>query len=201
MSYRQIYTCDHCEKESNGAIYASIWGESDGEKGYTHTRIDGCSKEHLSLAVAKALGIGIDGKAVELLAAKDLQIAELTKQRDTEHGLAQLRAIEIDTWKKELTEARERIAELESRLDAAEVLQMARERIVLEDDPTGYFRGILDAVEASLTGPKKPTKPLVCPICHTIENHPVYIIETMPPSYEVKFCNGTKATFDEDPRK
>ena len=46
-----------------------------------------------------------------------------------------------------------------ARPDAAEVLQRVRERIVLEDDPAGYFRGILDAVEASLTGPKKPTKP------------------------------------------
>ena len=54
-----------------------------------------------------------------------------------------------------------RIAVLESRPDAAEVLQRVRERIVLEDDPAGYFRGILDAVEASLTGPKKPTKPAV----------------------------------------
>ena len=70
----------------------------------------------------------------------------------------------------------------------------------LEHWERNEWRAIGGAVAASLTGPEKPTKPLVCPICHTIGGHSVSILETDPPKYKVKFCNGTTATFDADPR-
>jgi hypothetical protein len=167
VSTKYVYICDHCGAECTDKFEFSLFG--DWRRGNTiPDNVHGCTRDHTILAVAKIVGIGADGKAVELLtlankriAALVDEVAKLTKQRDEEHGLAQLRAIEIDTWKKELGEARERIAELESRPDAAEVLQRVRDKLAHEDDPSGHFRGILDAEIDSLTGPKKPTKPVV----------------------------------------
>jgi hypothetical protein len=173
MSTKYVYICDHCGAECTDKFEFSLfgrWARKDAQ--YIPDNVHGCTREHTVLAVAKILGIGVDGKAVELLAAKDARIAELTKQRDEEHGLAQLRAIEIDTWKKELAEARERINELESRPDATEVLQKVRDRIyddgyrIYEDDSNAMSVidtacAMIDAEFASLTGPKKPTKPVI----------------------------------------
>jgi hypothetical protein len=55
-----------------------------------------------------------DPERIETIELQRKRIVELEKQRDDECGLSNLRSFEIDTWKKELAEARAKIAELES---------------------------------------------------------------------------------------
>lgn len=43
--------------------------------------------------------------------------------------------------------------------NGAEALRRVRERLTIEDDPTGYFRSIIDDELANITDPQKPTKP------------------------------------------
>ena len=65
-------------------------------------------------------------RAKKRLAELETRVAVVTRQRDDEHGLSNLRSYEIDTWKKELADARARIAELEaSGAATAEGLQAA----------------------------------------------------------------------------
>ena len=148
MSTKYVYICDHCGGECSDEFETTLSGHRliDPERFVVRT-FHGCTREHTILAIAAKLGIGVDGKALEAIEA---QRSELQNMR-----------YELSKVKNANLELRERNASLEARPDAAEVLQRVRDRIVLEDDPAGYFRGILDAVEASLTGPKKPTKPAV----------------------------------------
>lgn len=64
--------------------------------------------------------------AKKRFAELETRVAAVTRQRDDEHGLSNLRSYEIDTCKKELADARARIAELEaSGAATAEGLQAA----------------------------------------------------------------------------
>jgi Cu/Zn superoxide dismutase len=63
MSQEITYTCDHCGAQCSGNLYVSVWGDGSEERAYKHTRLDGCTREHLGLVVAKAFGMPTNAPA------------------------------------------------------------------------------------------------------------------------------------------
>ena len=101
------YTCDHCGGACSGHIYASLWDAGDETKGYKHTRLDGCTQEHLGLVVAKSFGIPIN-RQVELVIQLEARNTRLNK--------------DFNEAQDELHAAKTRITELEQRLAERSVL-------------------------------------------------------------------------------
>lgn len=91
MSAKTIYTCDYCGAACSGNVYVSLWDEGVEATAYKNTRLDGCSKEHLGIVVAKTFGIYANAPANQCTDAERKQfeitieqqkgrIAELEKQ-------------------------------------------------------------------------------------------------------------------------
>lgn len=74
-----------------------------------------------------------DPERIETIELQRKRIVELEIQRDDERGLSNLRSFEIDTWKKELAEARAKIAELESSHSATVAAMQADLNMVKRD--------------------------------------------------------------------
>jgi hypothetical protein len=172
MSTQTKYVCDHCGAECTDKFEFSLfgkWARKDAQ--YIPDNVHGCTREHTILAVAKILGIGVDGSARELLEALRSELKNTQFKLQKFEDANKVNLAQIDTLKKELGEARERISELESRPDAAEVLRRVRRHALDFARPHGIDECSVVDVDtitsaiadelASLTGPKKPTKPAV----------------------------------------
>lgn len=169
MSTKYIYVCDHCGAECTDKFEFSLfgkWARKDAQG--IPDNVHGCTRDHTILAIAKILGIGVDGSTRELLEALRSELKNTQFKLHKFEDANKVNLAQIDMWKKELREARERIAELESRPDTAEVLQRVREQIrslhaFTKDDQRmkENATNAIDAELASLTGPKKPTKPVM----------------------------------------
>ena len=162
MSEKTVITCDHCgipvENTTKSRFTAMLVNAA-----YDMPTIDGCSKEHLGLALAKAFGLPIDAKAADLF---------------VEHAKSEARRVFLETEAKRL-EAR--IAELErqdrdaftpnpiSAIVFAEACHPQPAHLFTAPQP-GTGKGLQMMVDswanpqkewdAAITLPTKPTKPL-----------------------------------------
>ena len=160
MSCKVMYTCDHCGKEVSPYI-GKQWKASFLTVKLDIDDIHACSKEHLTLALAKTFDIPLDASTLRLVTEKN-------------EALETARAVII-----ERDNMRARLAELEARMPANEVtnaermqyettieLQQKRieelEKRIAELTPpdTSTESGLPGAVLAAITLPTKPTKPL-----------------------------------------
>ena len=126
MSIETIYKCDHCGTRCSGDERATIAEWKEPTTITFGKAVHGCSKEHLGIALAKMFGIGVNGKADELLNRKQ---RELTKLTDANNFLVT-----------ERDNMRARLAELEARMPANEVTNAEREAL---------NKACLDAVSAA----------------------------------------------------
>ena len=162
MSTKYVYVCDHCGATCTDKFKFSLfgkWARKDAQ--FIPDNVHGCTRDHTILAVAKILGIGVDGKATGLLAEKDARIAELERACIAKDARTHEEMLVRQSAQQDAAALREHIAALEARLDAAEVLQRVRDRIDsnYEGKTCDSILGYLDHEIANLTGPKKPTKP------------------------------------------
>lgn len=75
---RQIRTCDHCGAETKNKFTITLCPPFARNDAQCHNdEVDGCSYEHTVLAMAKILGIGVDGRCAGIITAKDLEISRL----------------------------------------------------------------------------------------------------------------------------
>ena len=95
MSEKTVITCDHCGIPVENTTKSRFPRVAYVNEAYDMQTIDGCSKEHLGLALAKAFGLPIDTKAADLF---------------VEHAKSEAHRVFLETDVKRL-EAR--IAELE----------------------------------------------------------------------------------------
>lgn len=170
---KTIITCDHCGAPCRGNVYASLWDEGDETKAYSHTRLDGCSREHLGVVLAKAFGIPIDGNLATLL--NDLRI--LRAEYDEQHRKLTSARAEAKALHEQLALA---ASEKPMAFGGAETLRRVRERLAAAPgEACEYYAEIIDDELAklpaapSLTAPIKPTKPVagVCDECGGLGVH------------------------------
>ena len=134
MSEKTVITCDHCGIPVENTT-KSRFTAMPVNAAYDMPTIDGCSKEHLGLALAKAFGLPIDAKAADLF---------------VEHAKSEARRVFLETEAKRL-EAR--IAELER-----------QDRDAFTPNPISMmvdsWANPQKEWDAAITLPTKPTKPL-----------------------------------------
>lgn len=169
MSMTTTYACDHCGAPCNGNVYASLWGDGDETKAYKHTRLDGCSQEHLGLVVAKSFGIGIDGKATELLIEKNNKLASLQGELLEERNARQNAQRDERAVREQLSEARNHAAALEGlanqyraeRDHLEETCRMLREKTKPPVDSEGKSPGqvMTDKAHELFYAPDTPDAP------------------------------------------
>jgi hypothetical protein len=174
MGSRHVYTCDHCGDECDGSISASIYGV-DGRPNsrYVGDPHHGCSREHLGFDLAKTFGIPIDG---DLTAKLDRLQVELNANKNANKNANML------------------IAAQSAELECARNARTHHENVVVD------LRPLIPQV--NITDPSKPTKP-VCAVCKRGlegEGHKVRCKETMPPQYEVQWCDKLEWFGRTDPR-
>lgn len=107
MSCKVMYTCDHCGKEVSPYI-GKQWKAGFLTVGPNIDDIHACSKEHLTLALAKTFDIPLDASTLRL-------VTEKNEALETARAVI----IERDTM-------RARLAELEARMPANEVTNAER---------------------------------------------------------------------------
>ena len=136
MSEKTVITCDHCGIPVENTT-KSRFTAMPVNAAYDMPTIDGCSKEHLGLALAKAFGLPIDAKAADLF---------------VEHAKSEARRVFLETEAKRL-EAR--IGEIEQM--AARIAELEQQKALLGNALQG---GAYKEWDAAITLPTKPTKPL-----------------------------------------
>ena len=138
MSQKVVTTCDYCSAPCSGNVYASFWDDGDETRPYKHTRLDGCSQEHLRACIAKAFGMPVDGAAIELIQelrttvdrknkladeyinkfnAAEARVQELTSHAATLTGLANQYKAERDSLEETCRMHSARTIELEKQRD------------------------------------------------------------------------------------
>lgn len=137
MSCETIYKCDYCNANVSPYV-GKQWRATLFTVGPSMDDIHACSKEHMGVALAKAFGIGIDSKCLELLANATAEIInEKGKRSEAEIDARLLRErlsdLEARTPANQCTDAErmqfeitieqknKRIAELERRQEAEAV--------------------------------------------------------------------------------
>ncbi len=113
MSMATTYTCDYCGGTCTGNVYASLWGDGDETKAYKHERLDGCTKDHLGFAVAKAFEIPIDGNM-------SARIDELTRATRNIPGLEGMLKNVTENYERHKKDAAAQIDELQRKLTGAQ---------------------------------------------------------------------------------
>jgi hypothetical protein len=106
MSRTTMYKCDHCENALTGFI-GEMWQASILTIGPNMPDVHACSKEHLSLALAKAFGIDVNWKMVDEI--ERAKASWMTTQGALDAAKDRLQQTEAD-----LASKRSRIAELET---------------------------------------------------------------------------------------
>lgn len=162
MSTKYVYICDHCGAECTDKFEFSIFGQwARRDAQYIPDNVHGCTREHTVLAIAKILGIGIDGSARDLIEEQRVELKNLRyKVQKLENAndvnLAHIAAFESrrNVIADELLESLQRVRR--RALDFARPHGMDECAVVDVDTITNT----IDAEIASLTGPKKPTKPV-----------------------------------------
>lgn len=165
MSMKTVYMCDHCGAECDGDQYASI-GRWDEPKTITFGKtIHGCTKEHLGLALAKAFGIGVDGRCAGIITAKDLEISSRDKLIEEARQAHAMLESQIQHLNRSLDEQSKLIG-----TDRAESTRAILENGRLQSKMRYLEQQLAAANAPSITDTTKPTKP-----AQAIDNCDAYI--------------------------
>ena len=215
MSEKTVITCDHCGIPVENTT-KSRFTAMPVNAAYDMPTIDGCSKEHLGLALAKAFGLPIDAKAAGLF---------------VEHAKSEARRVFLETEAKRL-EARRVFLETEAKRLEARIAELERQdRDAFTPNPISMmvdswanpqkewdaangktpgqvnyaaFRdGVMNHHEMDIVDDElakleaKPAgKAPECFLCgKKPHDHTMMVLESLPEQFEVKWCNGRRQNF------
>jgi len=94
MSSKTVITCDHCGKEVPN-VYDKRFSFMACNAAAELGTIDACSKEHLSLAMAKILGIPVDATTVSIVKESNNRL-EMARQATIERDEARKQVYELE---------------------------------------------------------------------------------------------------------
>jgi len=201
MSAKTVITCDHCGIPVENTT-KSRFTAMPVNAAYDMPTIDGCSKEHLGLALAKAFGLPIDAKAADLFVehAKseahrvfletdvkrlEARIAELERQ-DRDAFTPNPISMMVDSWanpQKEWDAANGKTPGQVNYAAFRDGVMNHHEMDIVDDE--------LAKLEAKPAG-KAPE----CFLCGKgPHDHTMMVLESLPEQFEVKWCNGRRQNF------
>jgi TolA-binding protein len=161
MSYKAVYTCDHCGADVSQYV-GEQWAAHIFTVGPNMPNLHGCSKEHLGFALAKAFGfpanlisaMGQLDEARQSHAARESEANKRIASLEASEKAVCVAAVQLED---EIQYINRRLSSLEKQL--ADETRKTLEKVQIELI-AGRFGNALDIVDVSLTGPKKPTKPV-----------------------------------------
>jgi hypothetical protein len=115
VTTKRVYVCDHCGAECTNEHEFSLFGNwrRPGAE-YIPDNIHGCTRAHACLAVAKAIGIGVDGKAAELIGLISKEREEAREEASRMRGELERAEQERDRLRQEVADLRGRNAALDA---------------------------------------------------------------------------------------